>query len=84
MICIRCHRPLLLAISGRTICERCRLAGGEPAWPARTQQATPVHVEPPLHRPRPCPTCRELSRAVIDGRCLTCRTVTPTAAEKSV
>ncbi len=31
-------------------------------------------IEPPLHRPRRCPSCRRESRAVVDGRCLRCRT----------
>lgn len=30
-------------------------------------------VEPPLHRPRPCPSCGRESRAIVDGRCLACR-----------
>lgn len=36
---------------------------------------TPIdQIEPPLHRPRPCPACREQSWAIVDGRCLRCRT----------
>jgi len=31
-------------------------------------------IEPPLHRPRRCSTCGAPSTAIIDGRCLTCRT----------
>ncbi len=30
-------------------------------------------IEPPLHRPRPCPTCGEQSWAIIGQRCLRCR-----------
>lgn len=30
-------------------------------------------VEPPLHRPRPCPSCGRESRAIVDGHCLACR-----------
>lgn len=31
-------------------------------------------IEPPLHRPRPCPACAAQSWAIVDGRCLRCRT----------
>lgn len=31
-------------------------------------------IEPPLHRPHPCPGCGEPSTAIVDDRCLTCRT----------
>lgn len=30
-------------------------------------------LEPPLHRPRPCPRCTSPSTAIVDGACLGCR-----------
>lgn len=32
-----------------------------------------LQIEPPWHRPRPCPSCGNESRAIVDQRCLRCR-----------
>jgi len=34
----------------------------------------PTLIAPPLHHPRRCPNCQAESTAIVDGRCLTCRT----------
>lgn len=38
-----------------------------------TEYTDAQRAEPPLHHPRPCPSCGEESRAVIAGQCLACR-----------
>ena len=56
------------------IADDSKSASSPCGYTVQSEYLTPAHlIEPPLHRPRPCPACGLNSRAIVKGQCFACR-----------